>query len=103
MSLPPTFTAMTADGTAYDDYPAGEDPVDAPVLVLIHGLGLCRQLWDQHLPALAVRHRVISYDLYGHGESAPQSDPASLSHYAAQVVHLLDHLQKQSIKSAIPP
>ncbi|MDP6218645.1 MAG: hypothetical protein QF801_00970, partial [Alphaproteobacteria bacterium] len=45
----------TSDGTAFDV--AGDQ--HAPVMVLIHGLGLCRRLWDDHLPAFAARYRVV--------------------------------------------
>ena len=66
---------------------------EAPVIALIHGLGLCRRLWDDHLPALEGRYRVLNYDLYGHGESAPPPETASLAVYAQQLVDLLDHLK----------
>ena len=79
---------LTADGTAFDI----SGPDGAPVMVLIHGLGLCRRLWDDHLPALAAGHRVLRYDLYGHGDSAPPPAPASLTVYADQLARLCDHL-----------
>jgi pimeloyl-ACP methyl ester carboxylesterase len=79
---------LTADGTAFDI----SGPDGAPVMVLIHGLGLCRRLWDDHLPALAAGHRVLRYDLYGHGDSAPPPAPASLTVYADQLARLYDHL-----------
>jgi len=74
------------DGTAFDVSGDG-----SPV-VLIHGLGLCRELWDPMVPAYAARHRTIRYDLYGHGESAPVPRTADLHLYAEQIVGLLDHL-----------
>ena len=79
---------LTADGTAFDI----SGPDGAPVMVLIHGLGLCRRLWDDHLPALAAGHRVLRYDLYGHGDSAPPPAPASLTVYADQLARLCDYL-----------
>jgi len=101
----------TKDGTAYDLH----GPVDAPVVVLIHGLGLCRDLWSPHLDALSQRYRVINYDLYGHGDSAPlpesslasieskknqstgETSPATLSIYADQLASLLDHLALEQV------
>ena len=74
------------DGTAFDV--AG----DGPPVVLIHGLGLCMELWDASLPMWAEAHRAIRYDLYGHGESAPVPRTADLHLYAQQIVGLLDHL-----------
>ncbi len=76
------------DGTAFEL--RGEPR--APPVVLIHGLGLCRRLWDAHLPAFNARHRVIAYDLYGHGESAPPPAEASLTIYSEQILRLLDHV-----------
>lgn len=90
-TIPPGFEGApepAPDGTAFELH---GDP-GAPPVVLIHGLGLCRRLWDAHLPAFAARHRVIAYDLYGHGESAPPPATASLTVYSEQILRLLDHL-----------
>jgi len=78
---------VAPDGTAYDAL----GPERAPVLMLIHGLGLCRQLWRDPLPALSENHRVVTYDLYGHGDSKPLPEPASLTVYAKQLADLMDH------------
>lgn len=67
-------------------------PAGAPAVALIHGLGLCRRLWDPHVAALAEHYRVVTYDLYGHGESAPVPAQASLALYAEQLGGVLDHL-----------
>lgn len=75
-------------GTAYEL----SGPVTAPAVVLIHGLGLNRQIWQWHEPALAARYRVLSYDLFGHGESAPPPTTASLSVFSDQLRDLLDEL-----------
>ncbi len=81
------MSERTPPGTAYEVH--GPD-AGVPV-VLIHGLGLCRALWNDHLPAFA-DHRVITYDLYGHGESAPPPRVADLALYADQIVEILDEL-----------
>jgi pimeloyl-ACP methyl ester carboxylesterase len=78
---------FTPDGTAYDLI----GPVDAPCVVLIHGLGLSRALWDAHLPAYAA-YRVLRYDLYGHGDSAPFDGVTSLTVYSDQIAHLMEQL-----------
>jgi len=76
------------DGTAY----SLTGPEDAPVLVLIHGLGLSSELWRAHLSAYA-NYRVLNYDLYGHGHSGPTPETASLQLYARQLSNLMDELE----------
>ena len=76
------------DGTAYDL----SGPESAPVVALIHGLGLCRHIWDEPVSVLAQHFRVLNYDLYGHGDSAPLPSTASLTLYAEQLLQLLDLL-----------
>jgi (E)-2-((N-methylformamido)methylene)succinate hydrolase len=78
----------TADGTVYDL----SGPEGAPVVVLIHGLGLNRHVWQWHEPALAARTRVLTYDLCGHGESAAPKAVPSLALFSQQLVNLLDQL-----------
>lgn len=53
--------------------------MDAPPVILIHGLGLCKDIWTGFIPKLSKHYRVITYDLYGHGLSAPLEEKASLS------------------------
>jgi len=44
-------------------------PEDAPVVVLVHGLGLSTESWGEVPELLAERHRVLAYDLRGHAQS----------------------------------
>ena len=67
-------------------------PTDAAVLVLVHGLGLNRHVWDEYVLQFAQRYRVLSYDLYGHGESAAPPVKPSLTTFSEQLVELLDEL-----------
>lgn len=62
------FEVRTADGVRL----AGElfGPADAPPVVLIHGWTCARRFWTYQLNALAREHRVIAYDLRGHGQSS---------------------------------
>jgi len=75
------------DGTAFDL----TGPADAPLVVLIHGLGLSRRLWDDPLAAYA-GFRVLTYDLYGHGDSAPPADDLSLTVFSDQLAGVMDHI-----------
>ena len=67
-------------------------PADAPVIVLVHGLGLNRHVWEKFSSRFAHRYRVLSYDLYGHGESAPPPGTPSLTMFSEQLLGLLDEL-----------
>ena len=80
-------TPQAFNGTAF----CLTGPVDAPVVVFIHGLGLCRDVFADMLPAY-VAYRVLTYDLYGHGASEPPPIKASLKVYADQLKGLMDHL-----------
>lgn len=60
--------------------------------MLIHGLGLNRDIWQWHAPALSARYRVLNYDLFGHGDSAPPPTKPSLSLFSTQLRDLLDDL-----------
>ncbi len=85
---PKSMVQRTKEGTAYDVC----GPADAPVLVLIHGLGVTREMWEAHLPAFSAEHRVLRYDLAGHGESAAPVEAPSLTLYSEQLRVLLDEL-----------
>jgi pimeloyl-ACP methyl ester carboxylesterase len=67
-------------------------PADAPVLVLIHGLGLTRATWNAFVPILAQDYRVLTYDLAGHGESQRPQEKPSLTLLAQQLMTLMDDL-----------
>ena len=77
------------DGTAYDLF----GPRDAPLVVLIHGLGLTRNsTWGQIALDLAREFRVLSYDLCGHGETSLPKRPVRLTLLVEQLVALMDFL-----------
>ncbi len=76
-----------ADGTAY----ALHGREGAPLVVLIHGLGLTHEVWDQMIPALAPRFCVLTYDMLGHGQTPSHPKP-DLSALAAQLARLMEEL-----------
>jgi (E)-2-((N-methylformamido)methylene)succinate hydrolase len=75
------------NGTTYDL----TGPEDAPVVALIHGLGLTRAVWQWLLPDLK-KFRVLTFDLIGHGQSAPPQGDPTLKDLSDQLANLLDHL-----------
>ena len=66
--------------------------LDAPVVALIHGLGLNRQVWDRYRSRLGQRYCVLTYDLYGHGESVAPPQTPSVTLFSEQLVGLMDEL-----------
>ncbi|HET7339488.1 MAG TPA: alpha/beta fold hydrolase [Candidatus Dormibacteraeota bacterium] len=59
-------------------------------LVLIHGLGDDHRAWRRTLPDLALHHRVILYDLRGHGETTLGNANRSLRQLGDDLVALMD-------------
>ena len=71
-----------------------EGPVTAPPLLLGPSLGTSTALWDKVAPELSVTHRVVRWDLPGHGHSpAGLIGPgATVADLAALVLALADSL-----------
>ena len=67
--------ALAPDGTQFEL----SGPADAPVVLLIHGLGLSQECWQWTTPALKDSYRVLTYNLYGHGGSSAPPEAPSLS------------------------
>ena len=63
-----------------------------PLVVLAHPLGMSQAVWDDVLPALLPRYRVLTWDLPGHGASQAWGEgsitPAAL---AAEALALVEH------------
>ena len=78
---------IAPDGTRYEL----TGPKSAPVVILIHGLGLNKDCWQWLTPDLANSYRILSYDLYGHGGSVDPTKQPSLSLFSKQLSSLLDH------------
>ena len=81
--------AVLQNGTAYDL----TGPPEAPVVVLIHGLGLTRETtWGKIAPVLARHYRVLAYDLLGHGGTALPQGAVTLTALSEQLIALMDAL-----------
>jgi pimeloyl-ACP methyl ester carboxylesterase len=69
---------------------AYEQVGDGSAVVLIHGLGLCRQMWQWQAPVLSEHFHVIRYDLIGHGESDKPAGPYAMADFVAQLREVVD-------------
>jgi pimeloyl-ACP methyl ester carboxylesterase len=65
-----------------------------PTLLLSHGFGLSKQMWEGQVRHLKDRFRVVTWDFRGHGESDYPSDPSLYSedHSVADMAALLDEV-----------
>lgn len=61
-------------------------------IVFLHGIFVSRAQWSGQVKVLSKKHRVITLDLRGHGESSRNSDGYDIAELADDVVQLLDHL-----------
>lgn len=67
-----------------------DGPADAPVLILGPSLGTEMGMWDAQIPELSRDHRVLRYDLRGHGTSHPVPGTASVGDLVGDVLTLAD-------------
>ena len=68
-----------------------------PTIVLLHGAGSDRNLWDLVLPALSASHRVVRVELPGHGAS-PMLEAITVKAVARAVDQALE---KQHVERAL--
>lgn len=62
-----------------------------PLVVLAHPLGMSQAVWDDVIPALLPRYRVLTWDLPGHGASqAVSGDRIAPADLAAEALALVD-------------
>src|SRR2546421_12851897 len=64
-------------------------------LILVHGLADDHRAWRRALPDLMLRHRVLMYDLRGHGETTLGKPDGTLSQLGLDLVALLDAIRVQ--------
>ncbi|KPC81291.1 MULTISPECIES: bifunctional 3-oxoadipate enol-lactonase/4-carboxymuconolactone decarboxylase PcaDC [Streptomyces] len=79
-----------------------EGPASAPPLLLGPSLGTSTALWDGVAPELSVRHRVVRWDLPGHGGSPAEliGPGAGIADLGALVLALADSLSLERFSYA---
>ncbi len=63
-----------------------------PALVFVHGWSCDRSYWAGQIRAFAPRHRVVTLDLAGHGESSGGRDSWTMASFGGDVAAVVDHL-----------
>jgi 2-hydroxy-6-oxonona-2,4-dienedioate hydrolase len=64
-----------------------------PVLVMVHGTGGHLEAYARNVRALATRHRVVLYDMVGHGYSDKPDRPYTIDYLSDHLIGVLDALQ----------
>ena len=78
---------FTKDGTAYKNF--GISPT---TLVFIQGVGMCADIWQPQVEYFSKHYRVITYDFFGHGQSALKKNKPSISDYVEQLNNLVNEI-----------
>ena len=80
---PPQFVEVGGRRLAYEEVAPGD--ADAPVVLLLCGIGAKRQGWYRQLPVLGQRLRAIAIDYRDVGDSDPAGAPYSIGDLAGDV------------------
>ncbi|MGB7181149.1 MAG: 3-oxoadipate enol-lactonase [Burkholderiaceae bacterium] len=66
---------------------------DAPWIVLSNSLGSNLAMWDDQIPFLTKKYRVLRYDTRGHGASSTPPGAYSFADLTGDVIALMDHFK----------
>jgi len=69
-----------------------DGPEGAPVVLFSNSLGTNLHMWDEQIPALAEKYRVLRYDSRGHGQSQAAPGPYTIEGLGKDALALLDAL-----------
>src|SRR5258706_14485784 len=79
---------MRVNGTEFAVRASG--PADGVPVVLLHGLPFGPALFDAQVAALEARHRVVAYDLRGHGGSGTGEGPFAFEDHVDDLIAVLE-------------
>jgi len=83
------YPVQIHQGTAYNYI---ESPGNAPTILLVHGVGLDQGLWHSWLNRLVPDFSLITFDLFGHGQSEDRSGPCCIEDFVKQIDELVEFL-----------
>ena len=72
---------------AFEDRGAGK-----PAFIFVHGTACNRSFFAPQAEHFARRHRVVSVDLRGHGESDKPPGPYPIAAYADDIAYMIEQL-----------
>jgi len=87
-------SVLSADSTPihYEVHGSGE-----PALVFVHGWNCDRSYWDAQLSDFSERHRVVTVDLAGHGESGLGREVLSMTAFGQDVAAVVADLALEQV------
>jgi 3-oxoadipate enol-lactonase len=87
-----SFASPDGLSIAYTLHAAARPVAWRPRIALIHSLALDRSIWDGVVPLLTQHADVLTYDCRGHGRSGRPKMKFTPELFAADLAHLLDHV-----------
>ncbi len=70
-------------------------PAAAPVVLFTHGVAMDHQTFASQQPALTSHYRVVTWDMPGHGQSFPLTEPLRYDMVADCLLGILDEIGSQ--------
>lgn len=74
-----------------------DGPEGGPIVMMSHAMGTSHRLWDNQVPDLADRFRVLRYDWRGHGDTDAPEGAYTLDQFVADAVGLMDALALEKV------
>lgn len=84
---------LSVDGNTVSYIDEG-DPGKEPI-IFIHGFPFNKTMWENQLLFFKETHRVIAYDVRGHGDTDAGVDEFSIDQFAGDLLSFMDALQVQ--------
>ncbi|MDA9734890.1 alpha/beta hydrolase [SAR116 cluster bacterium] len=70
---------------------------NGPYVILIHGLGLNKDMWEWQTRDLSKNYSLITYDLIGHGESKDPEKNLNLEIFSDQIFEIIEYFSLDKI------